>query len=148
MTQKDKIVLIGCGAVGTSFLYSLLNRVSNFEFVLIDAFVDAAEGNKLDLQDASALLAGSKACFRVGKYTDCANAKVIVICAGRPSKPGETRLDLISDNAKIMAEIATGVKNSGFNGITVIASNPCDVLTTVYQKTTGFATERVFSSGT
>lgn len=145
--KAKKIVLIGAGAVGTSFLFAAINRSIATEFDIIDAFPDASEGNALDFEDTIATSPNSFN-VKVGRYKDCKNADLIVITAGRPSKPGETRLDLLSGNAQIMKNIATEVKKSGFNGVTLIASNPVDVLSAVYRKVTGFSKNLVISSGT
>lgn len=150
MTKKNfnKIGLIGAGAVGTSFVYSAINQGLAGEYVLIDAFPNAAEGNALDLSDTQAVLPNSFFSVRAGDYCDLKDANVIVITAGRPQKPGETRLEMVAGNALIMREIARQVKACGFNGITIVASNPVDVLTLVYQEETGFDSHRVISSGT
>ncbi|AGR42445.1 L-lactate dehydrogenase [Spiroplasma diminutum CUAS-1] len=148
MKNNKKIVLVGCGAVGTSFVYSAVNQGIAQDYVLIDVFKDAAEGNQMDIADAQAVLTNSFNSIKAGEYSDCKDADIVVITAGRPQKPGETRLEMVADNAKIMKEIATQIKNSGFDGITVIASNPVDVLTYVYQNVTGFESSKVISSGT
>ncbi|AGR41579.1 L-lactate dehydrogenase [Spiroplasma taiwanense] len=148
MINGKKVVLVGCGAVGTSFIYSAINQGLAQNYVLIDVFRDVAEGNVMDLTDAHAVLPNPFSSIKVGEYSDCKDADVIVITAGRPQKPGETRLEMVADNARIMKGIATEIKNSGFNGITVIASNPVDVLTHVYQVVTGFDNSKVISSGT
>lgn len=144
----NKVVLIGAGAVGTSFLYSAINQGIAADYVLIDAFPDAAEGNALDLADTAAVLPTPFARIKAGSYQDCQDADVLVITAGRPQKPGETRLDMVAGNAQIMKSIALEVKASGFSGITVIASNPVDVLTLVYQEVAGFDPHKVIGSGT
>ncbi len=145
--KTRKVVLIGCGAVGTSFLYSALNQGLFDEYVLIDAFDDLAKGNTWDFEDASAILT-IPGKIKHGNYDDCADADIIVITAGVPQKPGETRLQLINKNAKIMKEIATNIKNTGFDGCTVIASNPVDILGKIYQKYSGFHENKVIPSGT
>lgn len=145
---SNKIAVIGCGAVGTSFLYSAINQGLASDYVLIDAFPNAAEGNALDLADTQAVLPTPFANIKAGNYADVADADLIVITAGRPQKPGETRLEMVAGNAVIMKEIAENVKKSGFSGITVIASNPVDVLTLVYQEVTKFDKHKVISSGT
>lgn len=142
-----KVVLIGCGAVGTSFLYSALNQNLFDEYVLIDVFEDLAKGNAWDFEDANAIMS-CPGKIKHGEYEDCGDADIIVITAGVPQKPGETRLQLISKNAKIMKDIATNVKKSGFNGITVIASNPVDILGKLYQNYSGFDEQKVIPSGT
>ncbi|ASP27906.1 L-lactate dehydrogenase [Spiroplasma corruscae] len=148
MIKSKKIVLIGCGAVGTSFIYCAINQGVAEDYVLIDVFKDLAEGNELDLHDTQAVVPHYFHSVKAGDYKDCKDADVIVITAGRPQKPGETRLEMVADNAKIMKSIALEVKKSGFNGVTVIASNPVDVLTNVYRVVTGFPSRSVISSGT
>jgi L-lactate dehydrogenase len=148
-----KIVLIGSGAVGTSFLYSAINQGLASEYVLIDAFPNAALGNALDLADTAATVPTAFSSIKAGDYSDIHDADIIVITAGRPQLKKadgtlETRLEIAAANAKIMTEIATNVRNSGFKGITVIASNPVDVLTRVYQEVTGFEPSKVIGSGT
>ncbi|MGL6125411.1 MAG: L-lactate dehydrogenase [Metamycoplasmataceae bacterium] len=145
--KVKKIILVGSGAVGNSFLYSAMNRGIAQEYGIIDVNEKVAQGNVLDMEDA---IATSTLPFNVfhAKYSDCKDADIVVITAGRPQLPGETRINMVEGNSKIMKVIATEIKNSGFKGITVIASNPVDVLTTVYQKVTGFDKNRVVGSGT
>ncbi|AUF83565.1 L-lactate dehydrogenase [Mesoplasma syrphidae] len=145
---SNKVVLIGAGAVGTSFMYSAINQGIASDYVLIDAFPQAAQGNALDLADTMAVLPVPFTSIKAGDYSDCGDADVIVITAGRPQKEGETRLEMVAGNAVIMKSIAEEVKKSGFKGITVIASNPVDVLTLVYQEVTGFDQHKVIGSGT
>lgn len=146
MTHR-KIILIGSGAVGNSFLYSAMNRGIAKEYGIIDLNEKAVEGNVLDFEDASAT---SDYPFNVFKatYSDCKDADIVVITAGRPQLPGETRLNMVEGNAKIMKNIAENVKKSGFKGITIIASNPVDILTLVYQQITGYEKNKVIGSGT
>lgn len=143
-----KIVLVGCGAVGSSFIYSAINQGLAEEYILIDKFKNLAEGNALDLGDVQASLESPFTAIKVGDFQDCKDADLIVITAGRPRKVGETRLDMVSDNAKIISDIALEIKLSGFKGITLIASNPVDVMTAVYQKVTGFDVHKVLGAGT
>ena len=64
-------------------------------------------------------------------YEDCKDADLVVITAGLPQKPGETRLDLVEKNAKIFKQIVRSIMDSGFDGIFLIATNPVDILTYV-----------------
>ncbi|WP_374696590.1 L-lactate dehydrogenase [Spiroplasma endosymbiont of Polydrusus formosus] len=143
-----KVVLVGCGMVGNSFLYSAINKGIAQQYVLIDAFRQAAEGNAIDLSDAATVLENRFSIIKAGDYYDCKDADLIVITAGRPQRDKETRLDMVADNARIIQDIALQIKASGFKGVTLIASNPVDVLASVYQKVTGFAKNKVISSGT
>lgn len=145
--KTRKVVLIGCGAVGTSFLYSALNQGLFDEYVLIDVFEDLAKGNTWDFEDANAILLTSGK-IKLGTYEDCGDADVVVVTAGVPQKPGETRLELIDKNARIMKNIAENVKDSGFDGITIIASNPVDILGKIYQVYSGYDENKVLPTGT
>ena len=82
------------------------------------------------------------------QYSDCADADLVVITAGAPQKPGETRLDLVGKNLAINKSIVTQVVESGFDGIFLVAANPVDVLTYSTWKFSGFPKERVIGSGT
>ncbi len=140
----NKIVLIGTGAVGTSFIYSAMAQGIAEEYGLIDINQEVAYGNELDFEDAIPSYPNTKVV--AGSYELVKDADLLVITAGRPQKPGETRLEMVADNAKIMQKIAESVKANGFSGVTLIASNPVDVMTNVYQKVTGFEASKVISS--
>jgi L-lactate dehydrogenase len=141
----NKIVLIGAGAVGTSFLYSAINQGIAEQYGIIDLNMDNAEGQKLDLEDAfPALSSGAEISF--GGYEQVNDADIIIITAGRPQREGETRLNMVADNAKIMKDVALQIKEQNFDGITIIASNPVDVMTAVYQEVTGYDINKVISS--
>ena len=72
-----------------------------------------------------------------GGYEECKDAQLVVITAGANQKPGETRLELVEKNTKIMKSIVRSVVDSGFDGLFLIASNPVDILSHVAQKESG-----------
>ena len=139
-----KVVLVGTGAVGTAYAYSLVNQGFITELVLIDANEEKAKGEAMDLIHGMAF-APSNMEVRSGNYDECKDAQIVVITAGANQKPGETRLQLVERNAMIMRSIITEVKASGFDGIVVVASNPVDIMAHVAQKESGL---RVIGSGT
>lgn len=145
--KAPKVVLVGAGAVGTSFLYSAVNQGIAAEYVIIDLFEDVAKGHALDIEDGIPHVELNST-VKQGGYEECANADVVVITAGRPQKEGETRLQLIQDNAKIMKAIIESINATGFNGSIVIASNPCDVLTQVAQEVSNLPANKIMSTGT
>ena len=127
--MKNKVVLIGCGNVGMSYAYALINqRTYVNELVLIDLDMRRVEGEVMDLNHCLAF-APSKIDIKTGDYNDCCDASIVVICAGANQKPGETRMDLIKKNSVIFKDIVTKVMQSGFDGIFVVATNPLDVMT-------------------
>lgn len=144
--NHHKIVLVGTGAVGSTFAYACTLLGIGQEMVIVDVARDRAEGNALDLTDALKFTAPKN--IYAGDYKDAANADIVVITAGAAQKPGESRIDLISRNLQITKSIVTQVMESGFNGIFLLASNPVDILTYLTWKLSGFPVERVIGSGT
>ena len=144
--KNRKVVLIGAGMVGMSFAYQLYSSGVCEELGLIDFFPEKAEGEAMDLNHAGALVPPIK--VTSGGYEQCADADVIVIAGGLPQKPGETRLDLVDKNMKVVKDMSEQIVASGFDGVIVIASNPVDVLTNALQKFTGFPKNKIVGSGT
>lgn len=144
---KSKVVIVGTGFVGMSYAYALLNQGVIEELVLVDLNKDKAEGEAIDLNHGLAF-APRKMSIKAGDYSDCSDAGLVVITAGVNQKPGETRIDLLNRNAKIIQSVTKSIMSSGFNGIILVASNPVDILTYVAWKESGLPSSRVLGSGT
>ncbi len=147
MTNNKKVVLVGTGMVGMSFAYAALNKGICDELVLVDVNVTKAMGEAMDLNHGLAF-SGTNMKIYQGQYSDCADADIVVICAGVNQKSGESRLDLLNRNAKIFGSIIKPVIDSGFSGIFLVASNPVDILTRVCYELSGFDRSRVIGTGT
>ena len=146
--MNNKIVLIGCGNVGMAYAYALVNQKEYVdELVLIDINKEKALGEAMDLNHCQAY-SPSKIKIRVGDYSDCSDAKIVVIAAGANQNPGETRMDLIEKNSKIFKDIIENVMNNRFNGIFLVATNPLDVMTYLTLKYSGLPKNKVIGSGT
>lgn len=146
--MKNKVVIIGCGNVGMSYAYALLNQKTSVnELVLIDLNMDRVMGEVMDLNHCLAF-APSKIDIKAGTYGDCKNADIVVIAAGAKQNPGETRMDLINKNRKIFKNIVESVMANGFNGIFLVATNPLDVMTYLTWKYSGLPANQVIGSGT
>ena len=144
----SKVVLIGCGNVGMSYAFSLVNQKTRVsELVLVDINRDKCEGEALDLMHAESI-APSKIDIYAGTYKDCENADIVCICAGRNQEVGETRVDLVKKNYEVFKSIITEINKTNFNGIYLIATNPLDVMTNITQKLSGFDKNKVIGSGT
>lgn len=142
-----KGVIIGTGFVGTGIAYSILNQDILNEMVLVDLNEDKAAGEARDLFDGVTYTNGN---CRVssGDYSECKDADVVIVTAGINQKPGQTRLELVDTNAKIMKSVVREIMDSGFDGILVIASNPVDVLTYIAWQESGLPQSRVVGTGT
>ena len=144
---SKKVVLIGDGSVGSSYAFAMVTQGIADEFVIIDIAKDKVEADVKDLNHG-ALYSASPVTVKAGEYSDCKDADLVVITAGAPQKPGETRLQLVEKNTKIMKSIVSSVMDSGFDGFFLIAANPVDILTHYVKEVTGLPAERVIGSGT
>lgn len=146
--DNNKIMIVGTGNVGASIAFALLNqRTAINEIILTDIIAKDAEGEAMDLRDALAV-APSFVKVRNGTYADAKDCDVVVITAGAPQKPGETRLELLQKNINILQGMVEQIMASGFNGIFLVVTNPVDVLTYYTMKFSGLPAERVIGSGT
>ena len=146
MVNMQKVAVIGCGFVGATSAFSLIQTGLFSEMVLIDANHQKAEGEAMDLSHGSAYLTPMN--IYAGGYDDIVDAGLIVITAGANQKPNETRLDLVKKNVAIFKSIIPEIKNRNCEGILMIVSNPVDILTYVTLKLSGFPAHRVIGSGT
>ncbi|MGO3375391.1 L-lactate dehydrogenase [Brochothrix thermosphacta] len=142
-----KVGIVGTGFVGSSIAYAMINQGITNELFLIDVNNEKAKGEAHDLSDGIGWGQTNVTVF-AGDYNDCKDADIMVITAGINQKPGQSRLDLVDTNAKIMTDITNSIMASGFDGILVIASNPVDVLTYVAWKASGLSHSRVIGTGT
>ncbi|MGX4644677.1 MULTISPECIES: L-lactate dehydrogenase [Holzapfeliella] len=145
-TERQKVILVGDGAVGSSYAYSMVNQGIAQEIGIVDIAKDKTKGDAIDLSDALAYTAPKT--IYSAEYSDAKDADLVVITAGAPQKPGETRLDLVSKNLKILKSIVDPIVESGFDGLFLVAANPVDILTYATWKLSGFPKERVIGSGT
>ena len=146
--KKDhqKVILVGDGAVGSSYAFALVTQNIAQEVGIVDINTAKTEGDAIDLSHALAFTSPKK--IYAATYDDCHDADLVVLTAGAPQKPGETRLDLVNKNLKINRDVVTQIVESGFNGIFLVAANPVDILTYSTWKFSGFPKERVIGSGT
>jgi len=144
--KRQKIILIGDGAVGSSYAYALINQNVGHELGIIDVNREKVEGDVMDLNSALAFTAPKK--IYVADYEDCHDADLVVFTAGASQKPGETRLDLTEKNLRITKSVVENVMKSGFDGVFLVATNPVDILTYAVYKLSGLPSHKVIGSGT
>ena len=141
-----KAAIIGCGFVGSSTAFALMQAGIFSELVLIDVDHSRAEGEAMDISHGLPFAKPMK--IYAGTYDDIVDASIIIITAGAAQKPGETRLQLVQKNVAIFKSIIPEISRRGCEGVLLIVSNPVDILTYVAQKLSGFPTNRVIGSGT
>ncbi|HWS98694.1 MAG TPA: L-lactate dehydrogenase [Pyrinomonadaceae bacterium] len=141
-----RVAVIGAGHVGATSAYALLMSGAAREIVLVDADRKRAEGEVMDLQHAVSL--ARPVAVWAGDYKDAARAAVVVVAAGVGGRPGESRLDLLGRNVKVVRDCVRSLTAEGFEGVILMTTNPVDILAQVAQEESGLAVGRVIGSGT
>ncbi len=144
--KSRKVVIVGAGAVGSTFAYALAQKGQADEICLLDVNRELAEGQVLDL--AHGLPYYPPVDIRLGQEADYADAQVVVITAGAKQKPDEARLALLKRNAALVEGVVDGIAAQKSQAVIVVATNPVDVLTDIALKRSGWSRERVIGSGT
>jgi L-lactate dehydrogenase len=145
-SHASKIAVIGTGFVGSSFAYSLMIHGIVSEIVLIDVDKKRAEGEAMDLNHGVSFVRPVR--VWAGDYQDCQDADIVIITAGLAQKPGESRLDLATNNVKIFRQIIPKIAEHNRTGILLVATNPVDLMTYITLKLSGFSSSKVIGSGT
>lgn len=146
--MANKVMIVGTGNVGASVGYCLVNqRTAVSELILTDINMEDAEGEAMDLRDTLAV-SPSFMKIRSGTYADAGDCDIIVITAGAPQKPGETRMDLLKKNSEIFRDMISQIMESGFSGIFIVVTNPMDIMTYLTWRYSGLPAEQVIGSGT
>jgi len=140
----SKVTVVGAGNVGATCANVLAHQDVVNEVVLLDIKGDMAKGKALDSMQQAPIDYYSTRLSGTDNYADTANSDIVVITAGIPRKPGMSRDDLISTNAKIVTSVTRSIMEHSDNPIIIIVSNPLDVMTYASHKASGLPTSRVF----
>lgn len=146
MINIQKAAIIGCGFVGTSIAFSLVQKGIFSELILIDANEKKAEGEAMDLSHGLPFTKPME--IKAGGYEDIADCAMIIITAGANQKPGETRLDLVHKNVEIYKSIIPKIVEKNQEATLLIVSNPVDIMTYVALKLSSYPSHKVIGSGT
>lgn len=139
---RKKIALIGGGQIG-GVLAQLIGMRNLGDVVMFDIVEDMPQGKTLDIAEASRIDGFDSKISGTNSYKDINGSDLVIITAGLPRKPGMSRDDLLTTNAKIMKSVAEGVKENAPNATVIIISNPLDAMVTLFKKVTGFPSNRV-----
>lgn len=146
-TKARKVMIIGTGNVGASAAYALLNQNICEELILVDVNHERVAGHAQDLADAAAYMPGMMT-LSTREAKDCADVDIAVITVSAGAlNPGQTRLDELTGTARIVQNIVPEMMANGFNGIFLIATNPCDIITWQVWKLSGLPRNQVIGTG-
>ena len=146
LVKQRKVVVVGAGAVGSTFCFALAQSGLAEEIVIIDRNDNLAQGQVLDLVQGQQFF--PTVSIRTGNPGDYTDAQVVVITAGVAQRPGETRLQLLQNNVTVIGSIVDDIIKQKSSGVILVVSNPVDILTHVAVKRTGYDRGRVIGSGT
>ncbi|MDP7304253.1 MAG: malate dehydrogenase, partial [Pirellulaceae bacterium] len=141
---RAKITIVGAGNVGaTTAHWCAAAELGDIVLLDIPATEEMPKGKALDLMEASPIVGYDANIIGTTDYDAAKDSDVVVVTAGIPRKPGMSRDDLLSTNAKIMTSVCEQIKESSPNAIVIVVSNPLDAMVQQAQKVTGFPSTRV-----
>ncbi len=141
-----KVAIIGCGMVGSTTAFALMESGLFTDMLLIDVDRDRAVGEAMDLSHCLPFTHPVE--IRAGEYRDLSDCGIIIIAAGVGQKPGETRLDCIHKNVAVFRSIVPQIVKYNRSAFLMVVSNPVDIMTYVTYKLSGLPQHTVFGSGT
>lgn len=142
--KRKKIAVIGAGFTGaTAALMVAQKELGDVVLLDIPSQNDPTKGKALDMLEASPVQGFDANITGTSDYADIQDANLVLITAGLPRKPGMSRDDLVSTNAKIIEQVSENIKKYAPNSYIIVLSNPVDAMTYVCYKTTGFPKNRV-----
>ncbi|MDX2053202.1 MAG: malate dehydrogenase [Polyangiaceae bacterium] len=141
---RKKIALIGAGNIGGELANMLVTRQLG-DVVLFDIAPkeNFAKGKALDLEQATSVSGADARVTGTAKWEDCAGADVLIITAGIPRKPGQSRDDLVGTNLPIIQDVADNAKKHCPNAFVIVISNPLDAMVYEFKRRTGMPREKV-----
>jgi len=144
--MKNKVTIIGAGMVGSTIAHSLIMKEIAEEIAIIDINEKLMKSQVMDLQHAVPF--AGQAYVHDGTYDDCTDSAVAVITCGAAQKPGESRLDLMEKNTKIIKNIVPQIFDKNPDIVLLIVSNPVDILTYLAISLFPDKQEKIFGTGT
>lgn len=141
--KRPKIGLVGGGQIG-----GVLAQLSAFkelgDVVMYDIVEDMPQGKTLDIAEAAKIDGFDVKVTGTNDYKDLEGSDIVIVTAGLPRKPGMSRDDLLTTNAKIIKTVAENIKQYAPDAYVIVISNPLDAMVTLMKEVTGFPANRVF----
>jgi malate dehydrogenase len=142
--RRAKITIIGAGNVGaTTAHWCAAAELGDIVLLDIPQTEQMPKGKALDLMQASPVMGYDSNIVGTTSYDDTVGSDVVVITAGIPRKPGMSRDDLLSTNAKIMGSVCEEIKKTSEHAVVIVVSNPLDAMVQKALQVTGFPPRRV-----
>lgn len=143
-----KVTIVGAGNVGATAADVIASKSIVSEVVLLDIKEGFAEGKALDIMQTSNTKGFNTRVVGVtSDYSKTSNSNVVVITSGMPRKPGMSREELVSSNAKIVKDVTKNILIHSENPVIIVVSNPMDTMTYLTLKSSGLNKKRIIGMG-
>ncbi len=144
--MRKKVTVAGAGNVGATLAQRIV-EAQLADVVLVDIAEGIPQGKALDLLEAGPVMGYDTKIVGTNAYEDTAGSDIIIITAGIPRKPGQSREALIDVNADVIKKVSRSAARHSPKAILIVVTNPMDVMAYVAMKESGFPRERVFGMG-
>ncbi len=142
--RRAKITIVGAGNVGATTAHWCASlELGDIVLVDIPQTESMPRGKALDLMEASPIIGFDSNIVGTTSYEDTRGSDVVVVTAGIPRKPGMSRDDLLSTNAKIVTAVSEQIKSTSPEAVVIVVSNPLDAMVQRCLQVTGFPPQRV-----
>ena len=138
-----KVTIVGAGKYGSTTAQRIAEKGWADEVVLTDIVDGLPQGLALDMNQSRPLERYETRVVGTNDYGPTEGSDVVIVTAGKPRKPGMSRMDLLADNAKIVGGVAREIAATSPDAVVIVVSNPLDEMTALFQKVTGFPHARV-----
>ena len=138
-----KITVVGAGKYGSTTAQRVAQAGYADEVVMTDIVEGLPQGLALDMNQSRPVERYETRVVGSNDYGPAAGSDIVVVTAGKPRKPGMSRMDLLTDNAKIVGGVAKEIAATSPDAVVIVVSNPLDEMTALFQKVSGLPPERV-----
>ncbi len=145
--KTRKIGIMGAGNVGPHVALLLAAQGAADEIVFYDIKQEKAAAEAMDIRDAVSYFPHHVDVYD-GSMEDMKDADILINASGRTRKPNQTRLDMLDESVAVCKDLVPRIAASGFNGIIISISNPCDIIAAYLQNRLGWPAQKIIGSGT
>jgi malate dehydrogenase len=139
---RSKITVVGAGNVGATVAQRLAEK-DCYDVVLVDIVDGVPQGKTLDLSQAGPICGYDSRLQGSTTFDETDGSSIVVVTSGVPRKPGMSRDELLSTNAKIIQSVVKEATKRSPESILIMVTNPLDAMAHVAHRISGFPKERV-----
>ncbi|MDQ6962627.1 MAG: malate dehydrogenase [Mariprofundaceae bacterium] len=140
--KRKKLSFVGAGQVGATAAFIAAQKELG-DIVILDVMEGIPQGKALDMYEASPIQGFDAHIQGTQNYDDTADSDLVVVTAGIARKAGMSRDDLLTINAKIIAEVVKNIADKSPQCTLIIVTNPLDAMVYTAKQVSGFPSQRV-----